>query len=214
MVCRIMFLLVVVLQAVPAHALNMVFTDRTAFDAAVGGYTLLDLNTPDPIPLNELTAQISTGFYTVTYSDLFAITYDSSAWRPANPSGAPGPLAAFGAGGGFLTVGRILEPVTAFGFDIPYIGSTVTPTHPTPSPTFIVINGTAYQLDGLSFLGFMWDAPTTVKIDNSAPTDGKSFGLDNLAIKTVPEPSSLLLLAAGLLGLLALNSRRVRSASH
>ncbi len=182
MVLAIMFVPII---AVPVKAMPIVFTDRASFTAAVGNYTLLTLDSPDPVPTSQLISQVNNGYFNATYSNLFTVTYDSAAFKPSMPGGAPPGLVAFGAGGGFTTVGKVLQPVTAFGFDV---------VHTVSTPSFLVLNGTAYQLNGLSFLGWLLDTPSTLDMYNTANGGPAVFEIDNVVIKSVPEPSTAVFL--------------------
>lgn len=195
---------VVTLFSVPAMATSMVFTDRVTFNAAVGSHALLTLDAPDPVPTSQLVSQVNNGYFNATYSDLFTVTYDSAAFNPSRPGGAPSGQVVFGAGGGFTTIGKIGQPATAFGFDI---------VHTVSSPSFLVLNGTAYQLNGLSFLGWLSDTPSTFEMYNTSHGTPAVFVIDNVAIKTVPEPSTAIFLVLSVLMVVCL-TRLTQKCAH
>lgn len=181
------------LLTTPALANMIVFTDRAAFDAAAGDYTLITMDSPHTGPTNPLNDPSLRIF--VSYQDLITFVYDGVG---GFCNGDPSIL-----GCSFLlSGGTVLQPVTAFGFDVfhedpPCCG--VNPTHRLSS------SGVEVALDGLSFLGFVSDTPFLADVWSRSPA---SFRIDNLAIQTVPEASAVVLLASGLVVLIAWRRRQ------
>jgi len=163
-------------------AYPIVFTNRAAFDAAVGNYTRLTFD--------KGSGQISpTGQgIAITYGNLVKFEYDLPPTKDPNTDGT----IIMGVPDGFQTTGRVLSLVTAFGFDIlsfsPESGTMMISCvfGPTPPSGYDV----RFSLTGLNFLGFVSDAPFTPTIidgpdKNAIPCRIK---IDNMAIKAVPSP--------------------------
>jgi PEP-CTERM motif-containing protein len=202
------------LATTPAMAAPIVYTDREAFNAAVGETRLITFET-------------FTGFQIPTRPYDAGFTYDNLVTH----SGDIEDIAAASAGD-YITFGltfnvlpaRLLEPVTAVGFDV----TPLTPRHwvnggelPLPPEALVVLvwtgDFTTYRVTDPQFLGFVFDAT----VDDLRVTGGdiaggfarSVFSIDNMAVKTsVPEPAltTLLLLGAGGLGAARWVSRRRR----
>jgi len=167
-------------------AIPIIYTNRAAFDAAVGPSTLLTLDAADPAP----TPNFNGGVFTATYSNLFKVIYDASVYNPQTPGGAPLEVAILGAGG-FVSVASPMQPVTAFGFDIVPGGSN--------TATIQFNNSFAISVAGLNFFGVKSDTPFSSSVQSGPdPNGGPSrVVIDNVAIKTatttagVPPPTGL-----------------------
>lgn len=168
-------------------AYPIVFTNRAAFDAAVGNYTRLTFEPGS--------GQISTTGQgiAITYGNLVKFEYDL-------PPGAKDPNTGgtiiMGVPDGFQTIGRVLSPVTAFGFNTlsfsPGSGTVMVSGvfGPIPSSGYDV----RFALAGLSFLGFVSDTPFTPIIITGPDANAKPcrMTIDNMAIKAVlPPPTGL-----------------------
>lgn len=182
-----------VVTATPAMALPTLYTNRAAFDAVVGSYSLLTLDTPDEVNL-DLYPTVR-----VIYDDLITFSFDHV-----------GGYQLLGANEGdavtlgltnLFAIGNVLQPVTAFGFDI-VSGSEF---------SFAVLSAggvdVSISLGSINFLGLVSSTPFVASIQHTPrivePLPGlflpaSPFTIDNIAIKTVPEPSSFLLLGSGL----------------
>lgn len=182
----------------PAKAIPTLFTDRAAFDAAVGSYALLTLDEPSQVSFDAFH-----GVKTATYEQLLAFTFDNVGGDGVNPDGTV-TLGNTGLG----AFGTVLQPVTAFGFDVvkPFLNGTL-------SIADIVAGSARFQvsLAGVSFLGVVSASPFLARVEYATPIihtlagpePAFPFTIDNVAITTVPEPSSVMLLLAGVLGLVS-----------
>jgi hypothetical protein len=199
--------LLVLGQAATAQAGAILFTDRDAFNSAVGATTLLDFEettTCQPRPGDP-------GTCVASYGGLVQFWFDFAGF-PA-PPGQPMPKAIpFGAGG--QSVGTtLLEPVTAVGFDLAPLGG----------PVRVQVGGQTYTLEKPQFFGFLYDSPFT----GSLPLVGQPipfsqppglngpvgpvslFTMDNLVLQTVPEPATFFTFGAAASFLLG--RRRLRA---
>lgn len=191
----------------PAQASPILFTDRTVFHAATGSSTVLTLDAPTQIQYDPL---VNLADYRATYQGLLRFRFDALGGVGIN-------------GDGTVTLGRtglmaggwLLDSATAFGFDIlpnnySFVdlsvqgrdGTRASWTIPTSGLRFLGVTSSTPFFANISYLG---------RSITFAPGEtGISLGytIDNVVIKTVPEPSSLLLLAAGLLGLFLWHHRR------
>lgn len=207
-------LLLIIFTAVEtslAMALPIIFTDRAAFDATVGGTSLI---TFDPVPTFDCMRRsdgsiITCDFFDIKVDGLLRLTGDREAFNPSGSlAGAP-PGSLCSCNQTFSMGIGTIDPVLAFGFDI-------TPVPAANIP--ISIAGLGFQLSQPQFLGFLFAEPTVVGISpglylNPNPSIGlgwSTFAIDNVAIKTVPEPSTLLFLGIGLVGLIAWEKTRRR----
>jgi hypothetical protein len=179
--------------ALRASAAPIFFTDRAAWEAAANPNVLLTFDTFQPLEPGALPHTFGT-----TYADIFRISGDiTGAGQVYN--GGPGGLqlianTGFGAG--------TTAPVWAFGVDVTPLmcGNCVT-----PEATFTVGPVRMENVTAPQFIGIVFDTPTVVSV---APgiVRGLPGGLlspsqifvDNVAVTTVPEPATLLLLSMGL----------------
>jgi PEP-CTERM motif-containing protein len=197
-----------VTQVAPAQAGAILFTDRTAFDQAVGGTTLLDFNNPTTCQQRPN----DPGTCVASYGGLVQFWFDHAGF-PAPPGDPMPPAIPFGLGG--QTVGTtLLQPVTAMGFDLIPLGTGVR----------VQVGGQSYNLDKPQFFGFLFDSPFT----GSLPVAGQPlfggppgfaapfgetlsvFALDNLSLQTVPEPATLLTFGAAASFLLGFRRRGIK----
>jgi len=190
--------LFMVLSGRTAAAGTILYTDRAAFEAALGNFTLITFD--DPVINGPHTTADDFHGFIVTYDDLVKFWFDISGLGTTDGSVTLGQTFQSGSA-------NSLAPVTAFGFDVintggftnlGLVGHIVSPS----SPQFVgVISDTPLfmQLTWSSLAPSIFDDPTTT--------------IDNLAIQTVPvpEPASGLLFALGCAALYSLNARRVRS---
>jgi hypothetical protein len=169
----------VMLCVAPAMATPVVYTDRAAFDAAAGSYTLLTLGAP-----SQIVVDYPSSSYIATYNDLITFGFDLQ-------GGVDPPLSGGVLMGrsGLIAQATVLQPVTAFGFDVaPGLNS------------HAFFMNSIYPLTGLNFLGFVSASPFTAQLE-SIPTPPDPFAsvffIDNIAIQAVPEPAMWLLLTVG-----------------
>jgi hypothetical protein len=180
----------------PAQAGAIMFSDRTAFNQAVGSSTLLDFE--ETTLCQQRPGDPSS--CVASYGGLIQFWFDHAGF-PAAP-GEPMPQAIpFGIGG--QTVGTVLlQPVTALGFDLIPVGQGVR----------VQVGGQVYSLDQPQFFGFLYDSPMTGGLPivglplliGQPPGPGGQlvgqtlsvFALDNLAIQAIPEPATLLTFGA------------------
>lgn len=198
--CVILFLLLTVLAATPALATPIIYTNRAAFDTAVGSYTLLTLDAPDSF------SYVNTSYINDGVCIPGVCSYGGQLLLASVPD--------YNCGCGIygtintsnMTTIAAGRPVTAFGFDV-FVGG------PPDSPTFMdiaVYGATPFSLsvqaDDLSFFGITDSSP--FGIDLSSHTF--PFGIDNVAMKlvAVPEPATIILLPAGLAILAAWRARQ------
>ncbi len=163
-------------------AYPIVFTNRAAFDAVVGNYTLL---TFDKGPNRILNTGIG---IEITYDNLAKFEYDLSGVNGPNTGGTIVPHVVMGIPLGLQSTGRVLSPVTAFGFDIlsflPESGTIMVSGvfGPTPLSGYDV----RFALAGLNFLGFVSDTAFTPIIITGPDATGTPcrINIDNMAVKT------------------------------
>ena len=174
-----------VLVTTPALAVPIIFTDRSAFNAAVGSTTLLTFDTLPPVTVIPL------GGESVTFDGLLEFRSDSLLGYDSMPGTFCFCNPTFNAGA------VTLNPVLAFGLDI-------TPLVPNAN---VVLGDRFLTLTAPQFFGVLYSEPTTFTLSNAltpivgAGLQWSTFTVDNVAIKAVPEPSSMLFLGLGLLGL-------------
>lgn len=166
-----------------ALAAPIIFTDRTAFDTAVGGTTLLTFDSPVSWTINGCCGGGTVDNllkFDADYVDIFGVNT------------IPGSLCSCYTilTGVFVST---IDPVLAFGVDI-------TPLVPNAT---ININGLTFMLSRPQFLGFLYSDPSSfIMFPEHTFVNGfverSTFAIDNVAIKSAPEPSPLLLLACGL----------------
>jgi hypothetical protein len=193
----LLLITLVILLTTPAMATPIIFTDRTAFDAAVGGTTLItDFPSVDSGPVPGTCC----GCCLVGTVDgvLRLGPSDVNAW-----AGVGGPSLVFNGESGGISA-TTLHPVTAIGFDMTPLPS-FSGNLPTPYSELFSTGG-HFIFTQPQFLGFLFPQPT---IFSMSGTLFSAFAIDNMAIKTVPEPPSWLLLACGLAVLAGWRSRKV-----
>lgn len=204
------------------------YTDRTAFNTAVGPVTLEDFTSTDHFPITTGVLNSSTNLPGIGITPGLiqpGVTYTSPVTGTSNDFNID-------AGGGY--VGGFLDsligdgastrpltatfngPVGAFGFDTNQLGG---------ASESIVINfsgGGSYSTtlnpgSGLTFFGFQSSAQdiTSFVLQYNDPTQF-GFAMDNFAFtpngaggggSEVPEPTSVLLVGGGLVGLAALRRK-------
>jgi hypothetical protein len=186
------------LVSTPAMALPTVFTDRDAFNQAVGEHTVFTF-APEELVLQTYDPIATT--FRWYFGDQLLVASDNC----CNP-----------------TLGESLNfqhyisqgigttmPVWAFGADFTPLSESVTISR--------YADGSAYTLTTPTFLGWLYEAPVPVSFrwlpDLTDHYDRLGMGLgyirvDNVAVKRVPEPSTLLFLSLGFLGLLGWQQTR------
>ena len=193
----ILFLIFTAVLTVHAMAAPLVFTDRAAFNAAVGSTTLITFDTPVTLGSTPTSHHNIEGF---VGNDLRLFADSSGAFAVNH---VPGSIVLGGSNGGVFV--NTINPVIALGLDATPRGDS-RDNGGGPYPGFSELNIAAdgnvfhgLDLTTPQFVGFLFDTPTTVRLSGWF----SSFvAIDNVAIKTVPEPGSLLLLGAGLAGLI------------
>jgi hypothetical protein len=210
------------------EAAPILFTDRAAFTAIVqpDRAVVFGADSND----SHWLANFSVCSY--TFDGLFNVAYDVSGIGLLGDTVGQGPYGGYGVSGqGFL------QPVLAIGFDL--VGLPTPPKHildahgnvisfdSSPQPAQFHFAGTTFQFAaggaGLpQFFGVLFDAPVAGNIPGSATIDyccgyGNliGFNIQNLAAKSVPEPSTILLFSSGIIALWQgrrYASRRTRSA--
>jgi hypothetical protein len=195
-------------QVAPAQAGAILYSDRTAFNQAVGNSTFLDFEEPTkclPLPYDP-------GTCTATYGGLIQFWYDHVGFPV--PPGENMPHAIPYGLGSQQVVTVLFEPVMAIGFDL----------RPVTPGARVQFGSQTYDLDQPQFFGFLFDSPLTgvVPLYSLPLLDGQSLGpsgqsyvlsqftLDNLAVQTIPEPATLLTFGATASLLLGLRRRRAR----
>lgn len=185
-----------------ALALPIIFTDRAAFNAVVGETTQVTFSSPVVFtPHTNPDGTKNFDFGTGTVDDLLMTGGDREIFVGMND--IPGAFcfcSTFGAGG--FGLGTI-NPVLAFGVDI-------TPLQPNAVISFV---GSKFVLTEPQFLGVLYSEPTFSGIGQTfglTSPEPSRFFIDNVAIRTVPEPASLLFLGFGALCLIACNHARRR----
>ena len=196
LLCAALFLMV--LSSRPAAAATILYTDRAAFQAALGDYTLITLD--DPVINGPHTTADDFHGFIVTYDDLVKFWFDISGLGTTDGSVTLGTTSQSGAA-------NVLKPVTGFGFDVISTGGF----------TNLNLLGHTVSPAGPQFVGVISDTPVFMQLTwwSSAPSilDDPTTTIDNVTIKSVPvpEPASWLLFALGCVVLCYLNARRARS---
>jgi hypothetical protein len=153
-----------------------------------------------------------------TFDGLFNVAYDVSGVGLLGDTVGQGPFGGYGVSGQ-----RFLQPVLAIGFD--FVGLQTPPKRildaqgnlisldSSPQPAQFHFAGTTFQFAaggvGLpQFFGVLFETPVAGNIPASATFDyccgyGTliGFNIENLGVKTVPEPSTALLFSSGIIAL-------------
>lgn len=185
-------------QTQTSQATPLLFTDRTAFNAAAGRSTLLTLDAPGQIAYDPL---VNRADYRATYQGLMTFQFDAVGGVGTNSDGT----VTLGRTG-LAASGWLLAPATAFGFDIftndySFVdldvrgsdGTSASWTIPTAGLQFLGVTSPTSFFATISYVG----RPITFFPGYRGTSLG--YTIDNVAIKTVPEPPSLLSLGFALL---------------
>ena len=209
------FVLAVLASNHTAEASAILFTDRNDFDAAVGDHQLFNYFPPQRIDPSGCFCWTA-----VTGGVEFTGGLDEMLW-------GPGPLNEFAGSLSFHTLGanptgagpwfiELTEQVTAFGFDL--LSSGVSPQFPPGGPpvpnnvnfSFQTQHGVTLStsLPPGSFLGVLLldDIFTDLSLRSDLPPRpplySSGFTISNVAVQSVPEPATALLLSLGAMVLL------------
>ncbi len=197
---RLAVLVCACLYAAPVIAAPIVFSDRAAFDAAIGPHTTLDF--ARPFSCGELRADFGT-----CRADAGAINFEFESFFYQREFVDVVPIVDWSA------TMQFDRPTHAIGFDLvsrskqPYFISVATANSP--------VQVTQYLFAGNAFFGLLLDEGSILGIGFNPygpPTSGAGaapFAIDNVSL-TVPEPGTGLLVAGVLAGLLARRHRRQR----
>jgi len=185
-----------------AEAATIIFTDRAAFTAAVQPNATILFDVPGTVHCDF--AQGCPPF--LIFDDgLFRFKEDFVFFMASGASGPnEGSLDYLSIGSFSPGISGTLVPSLAVGFDISPRGGTV---------TVATVGGTFFTIEAPQFLGFQFDEPITQLAWFLAPPgqglSGKTAIVDNIVLKTVPEPSMLLLFGSAAAMLFA-HRRRVK----
>jgi hypothetical protein len=189
----------VVIASHRAEASAILFTDRAAFELAAA---------PNLSPLRVTDADlIAAGQFVYTYGDILPVFVDvvglSCCVQTVGDVGVI-PRGGEPYGNSYAGVGQFTTPITAVGYDI--WGE-------------FMLNGIAVNATSPIFFGFIFDQPTTYlplpqvalfPRPGSVPRQGL-YVATNIAVRTVPEPSTISLLICGLIVVFAASTRSTRS---
>lgn len=198
------FFIIVFFASMPtsAMAFPILFTDRTAFNAAAGETRLITFDTGVPSECITMPFPTCDARVAVVDSLVRVGPGDRDAFIGID-SDFPGKLCMCSQ---IFDLGvTTIEPVHAFGLDI-------APLVPNAK---IGLAGFTFILSEPQFLGFVFSEPTIVSLGTDRILIDGHVGLstltiDNIAIRTVPEPASLLFLGLGALCLIACKHARHR----
>ena len=197
---RLAVLVCACLYAAPVTAAPIVFSDRAAFDAAIGPHIMLDF--ARPFSCDELRGDFGT-----CRADVGAINFEFESFFYKKEFVDVVPIIDWSA------TMQFDRPMRAIGFDLigrsrqPYFISVATANSP--------VQVTQYLFAGNAFFGLLLDEGSILGIGlnpfgpPTSAADAAPFAIDNVSLK-VPEPSTGLLFGGVLVGLLARRHRRLR----
>jgi hypothetical protein len=197
---RLPFVVAAWLWVTPALAAPIVFSDRGAFDAAIGPHTTITFDTP--LSCNVLRVQSGT-----CLADAGAAIFEFESFFYGSTFVDTVPIVDWSAGMHFDTHPR------AVGFDL--IGLSDQPYFITIATANSPLLLTSYVFSGNAFFGLLLDQGEILGLSLnpygplSAGGAPAPFEIDNVRVTPVPEPGTGLLLGVVVVGLLA--RKRVRS---
>lgn len=193
MLNKLICALIASLASISVQASVLTFTDRAAFQAAVAGYTVDNLNSLVDGPRSVT----DRGAYSINMSS-FGCSSGAGQCGDNSPQGFTYPAYLWTYNSGTFT---FLAPINAFGIDFGFNGSA------TPSVT---LNGEQYSRANGGFFGILDTAATFTTVSyaslgSGSLLDNVTYGATNQ--QAVPEPASLALLMIGLSGIGAMRRR-------
>jgi hypothetical protein len=197
---RLAVLVCVCLCATPVTAAPIVYSDRAAFDAAIGPRIMLDFDRP--FSCGELRADQGT-----CRADAGEINFEFESFFYQKEFVDVVPIIDWSATMAFD------RPMRAIGFDL--IGQSRQPYFITVATANSPVQLTSYLFTGDAFFGLLLEEGSILGIGLNPfglPANGGAaapFAIDNVTL-TVPEPGTGFLVAGVLVGLLARRSRRLR----
>ncbi len=201
-----------------AHATTMYFTDRASFEAAVGATQTVTID--QPIAGTVANPAVDPLFYSATIDGLLTYSGDINAFQLS----ATGLIVPETSTGGIclcsLIPGQLstIGPVLAFGGD--FTSHSVPMTLGGPSLAIVDFAGAQFIVGQTSFLGVLYSFDDAAVVSpqrvyqaslTATPLGGSelsSYSISNIEVKTVPEPSSVWLLALSLFSIGMLTCKR------